>query len=289
MGKNKNVKVKTEPETEIKVESEEELKVESIEESEINKEDEIVKNKKKIVLFDVDGTLTPARQKVSEEMSDFLKELRKKMNIGIVGGSDIEKQKEQMGNNIVNEVDYDFPENGLIAFKDGNIIGTTYFKDYLGEENLKKLINFCLKYIADMDIPIKRGTFIEYRSGMLNISPIGRNCTKKERDYFELYDTKHNLRKKFVEVLKKEFKDLNLTYSIGGQISFDVFPKGWDKTYCLRYLDESEFEEIYFFGDKTFEGGNDYEIFMHERVKGFTTKGPEDTISQCKKLFFDNI
>ena len=47
------------------------------------------------------------------------------MNIGIVGGSDIEKQKEQMGNNIVNEVDYDFPENGLIAFKDGNIIGKT--------------------------------------------------------------------------------------------------------------------------------------------------------------------
>ena len=46
-----------------------------------------------------------------------------------------------------------------------------------------------------MDIPVKRGTFIEYRSGMLNISPIGRNCTKKERDYFELYDSKHNLRK----------------------------------------------------------------------------------------------
>ena len=222
-------------------------------------------------------------------MNNFLKELRKKMNIGIVGGSDIEKQKEQMGNNIVNEVDYDFPENGLIAFKDGNIIGKTYFKDYIGEENLKKLINFCLKYIADMDIPVKRGTFIEYRSGMLNISPIGRNCTKKERDYFELYDSKHNLRKTFVEVLKKEFKDLNLTYSIGGQISFDVFPKGWDKTYCLRYLDESDFDEIYFFGDKTFEGGNDYEIFTHERVKGFTTKGPEDTMNQCKKLFFDNI
>jgi hypothetical protein len=30
---------------------------------------------------------------------------------------------------------------------------------------------------------------------------------------------------KFVEVLQKEFADYNLTYSIGGQISFDVFPK----------------------------------------------------------------
>lgn len=255
--------------------------------NDVIEEDEIIiKDKKKLVLFDVDGTLTPARQKVSLEMTNFLKELRKRVSVGIVGGSDLIKQKEQMGENIVNEVDYNFSENGLIAYKDGELVGTTYLKDYLGEENLKKITNFCLKYISDIDIPIKRGTFIEYRTGMLNISPIGRNCSKKERNYFEMYDSKSNIRKTFVEVLKKEFEDLNLTYSIGGQISFDVFPKGWDKTYCLKYLDESEFDEIYFFGDKTFEGGNDYEIFTNERVKGYTTKGPEDTINQCKELFF---
>jgi len=27
-----------------------------------------------------------------------------------------------------------------------------------------------------------------------------------------------------------------MTFSIGGQISFDCMPKGWDKTYCLKYL-----------------------------------------------------
>ena len=32
-------------------------------------------------------------------------------------------------------------------------------------------------------------------------------------------------RAKFVEALKKEFAHLNLTFSIGGQISFDVFPQ----------------------------------------------------------------
>jgi len=47
-----------------------------------------------------------------------------------------------------------------------------------------------------------------------------------------------------------------MTYSIGGQISFDVMPKGWDKTYCLRFL--KNYDEIYFFGDKTYEGGNDH-------------------------------
>ena len=55
-----------------------------------------------------------------------------------------------------------------------------------------------------------------------------------------------------VDVLKAEFADLGLTYSIGGQISFDVFPEGWDKTYCLQFVEE-EFQEIHFFGDKTYQ------------------------------------
>lgn len=38
--------------------------------------------------------------------------------------------------------------------------------------------------------------------------------------------TEHDIRKNMVEAMQKEFKDLNLKYSIGGQISFDVFPEG---------------------------------------------------------------
>lgn len=67
---------------------------------------------------------------------------------------------------------------------------------------MKKLINYSLHYIADLDIPIKRGTFIEYRTGMLNISPIGRNCSRDERDEFEKFDKTANIRKTFVERLK---------------------------------------------------------------------------------------
>ena len=239
-----------------------------------------------LVLFDVDGTLTPARQKVSEKMRFFLEKLKEKVDVGIVGGSDLKKQKEQMGENIINEVKYSFSENGLVAYKDGKLIGTTYLKDYLGEVNLKRIINFCLNYISKLDIPIKRGTFIEYRSGMLNISPIGRNCSHEERNEFEEYDLENNIRKDFVKVLQEEFKDLNLTYSIGGQISFDLFPNGWDKTYCLRYLENENYDKIYFFGDKTYEGGNDYEIFIDERVLGNSVKNPENTIELCTKYFF---
>ncbi len=71
----------------------------------------------------------------------------------------------------------------------------------MGEDNLKKLINFSLKYIANLDIPIKRGTFLEYRNGMMNISPIGRNCSKDERNAFEEYDKTANIRTDFVLAL----------------------------------------------------------------------------------------
>lgn len=66
---------------------------------------------------------------------------------------------------------------------------------------------------------------------MFNISPIGRNCSREERNDFEKFDLANNIRKNMLEAMRAEFADLNLTYSIGGQISFDVFPQGWDKTY----------------------------------------------------------
>ena len=158
-------------------------------------------------------------------------------------------------------------------------------KSFLGEDNLKKLINFVLHYIADLDIPVKRGTFIEFRAGMLNVSPIGRNCSQEERDAFEKFDEGAGVRKKMVAVLKEKFADLGLTYSIGGQISFDVFPKGWDKTYCLQFVEKDGFDDIHFFGDKTYEGGNDFEIFSDPRTKGHNVTSPDDTREQCTKLF----
>lgn len=67
-----------------------------------------------LVLFDVDGTLTPARQVchprcrdatsrsdwssqgISPEMRNALKNLKKKVVVGVVGGSDLVKITEQL-------------------------------------------------------------------------------------------------------------------------------------------------------------------------------------------------
>ena len=85
--------------------------------------------------------------------------------------------------------------------------------------------------------------------------------------------------------LEKAFPEFKLKYSIGGQISIDVFPLGWDKTFCLRHLEKEEFNEIYFFGDMIHPGGNDYEIANDSRVIAHSTKNPEDTIKQLEQLF----
>ncbi|KAK7677391.1 hypothetical protein QCA50_019606 [Cerrena zonata] len=133
-----------------------------------------------LVLFDVDGTLTPARLTISDEMRTTLEKLRKKVVIGFVGGSDLSKQVEQL---------------------------------------------------------------------------VGRNASTEERNEFEKFDKEHHVRETLVNALKENFADYGLTYSIGGQISFDVFPTGWDKTYALQHVESEGFKEIHFFGDKSYKGG----------------------------------
>ncbi|XP_072798343.1 phosphomannomutase 2 isoform X2 [Vicugna pacos] len=216
-----------------------------------------------LCLFDVDGTLTAPRQKITKDMDGFLQELRQKIKIGVVGGSDFEKVQEQLGSDgklhlaryilvkVVEKYDYVFPENGLVAYKDGKLLCKQNIQGHLGEALIQDLINYCLSYIAKIKLPRKRGTFIEFRNGMLNVSPVGRSCSQEERIEFYELDQKENIRQKFVEDLRKEFAGKGLTFSIGGQISFDVFPDGWDKRYCLRHVENDGYKTIYFFGDKT--------------------------------------
>jgi phosphomannomutase len=148
-------------------------------------------------------------------MLSLLATLRKKVAIGFVGGSNFAKQQEQLGDPakvpVTTLFDFCFSENGLTAYKLGEPLASTSFINWLGEEKYKELVKFILHYIADLDIPIKRGTFIEFRNGMINVSPIGRNASNEERQEYEVYDKAHKIRETFVDALREKFADLGLT------------------------------------------------------------------------------
>ena len=57
---------------------------------------------------------------------------------------------------VADGADYTFAENGLDAYKAGQLIEKQSINAHLGEDALKRLINFTLHYIADLDIPVKR-------------------------------------------------------------------------------------------------------------------------------------
>ena len=112
-------------------------------------------NPRIIALFDVDGTLTIPRGEVKQDMMDTLKALREKITVGIVGGSDLPKQEEQLGEGIVDEVVWNFSQNGLVAYNNGNLLESNSISKHLGEDNIKRIVNWVMKYLADVDLPIK--------------------------------------------------------------------------------------------------------------------------------------
>ncbi|KAI1733018.1 eukaryotic phosphomannomutase domain-containing protein [Ditylenchus destructor] len=241
---------------------------------------------REIYLFDMDGTLTPSRNVITPEMWNFLQKLKGKVSLGIVGGSNFEKIVEQMGGDkelLLSSFDYVFSENGLISYKGHEQLPAESIIQSLGEEKLQDVIDFCLHYISTVRLPVKRGIFVELRKGMMNVSPIGRSCSQAERNQFVEYEAKEPVRKTFVNALRERFHDYNLTFSIGGQISIDIFPTGWDKTYCLRYL-QPHYDAIHFFGDKTAPGGNDFEIFEHPATIGHTVLSPDHTRQVVEEL-----
>jgi len=147
-------------------------------------------------------------------MLSLLSSLRQKVAIGFVGGSDLAKQQEQLGTAsipVTSLFDFSFAENGLTAYKLGVPLASHSFIKWIGEGKYKELVKFLLHYIADLEVPVKRGTFVEFRNGMINVSPVGRNASVEERNQYEKYDKEHGVREKFIEVLKKEFPDLGLT------------------------------------------------------------------------------
>lgn len=260
-----------------------------------------------LILFDVDGTLAVPAQPAKDDMIEILAALRRKYSVGIVGAGDFEKQQMQLGGpDLRTRLDFVFSENGVHAFEGQKQLHCKSIREHLGEERWVCFQSGLDSILAEENDEAERllrlatgnpdaclasrGTFLEKRQCTVNVCPIGRTPTlsKEERGAFDKLDREAGMRHRVLEKLNNRFgpeTEYGLKFSIGGQIGIDVCPLGWDKTFCLQFIDPHLFETVHFFGDKTEEGGGDHEIYTHPRTIGHSVHSPEDTMTQVRELF----
>ncbi len=242
----------------------------------------------RVYIFDVDGTLTKSRQRMTEEFARFFDEWSSKNKYYLVTGSDLPKLKEQIPIAYIDRAQGIFTccGNQFYTNKDYNL-KLEYENKFKPSDELIKYLKLELKYSS---YKTRAGNHIENRGSMLNFSIIGRDCTQEQRDdYFE-YDNENGERKRITEVMSRQFPELDAV--IGGQISIDIYPKGYDKSQVLKHIEELENfycpDEYLFMGDKTREGGNDYPLaklmYKTDNCSALQTLGPENT-----KQYLENL
>ena len=235
---------------------------------------------KNLFLFDVDGTLAESAQPLTKSMIDMLKKLSEKDILCLVSGGIYEKLITQIGKENESLFKYIFAENGCVVYQNGELLSIKNIKDELEEYEIQDIIHTILYYIIKVKIPYKRGKFIDFRTAMLYISPTGSDITQEERVEFAKYDEEHNVRKKMIEYLETSFASkYDLDIKLGGQIGLALNPRGWDKSLALKYLNLSEYENIYFFGDRCDLNGNDHCLFINKFIRGFEVNNPRHTFS----------
>ncbi len=206
-----------------------------------------------IYLFDVDGTLTEPRQPIDPDFARFFELFCRTHTVYLVSGSDLPKLKEQLPTSIIASAQGVFSCSAAELWVDGK---TIYQLDH---QFPKDLIEALESFVEMSQYPRRFGNHIEYRTGMLNVSVIGRNAQKSDRQSYFAWDRQEEERSAFIKRFIETFSDYEA--SAGGEISIDIVPKGWNKSRALAVLKQDKPNGIItFFGDRMQPGGNDYPL-----------------------------
>lgn len=247
------------------------------------------------LLLDVDNTITPPRQPLTESMAKILERLN--IPFYVVAGSHIGLLKEQFFEPLYK---YGFRKrfdaflgNGAIHYRCDyskkmsiEVISSFNIRDYLGEIEYNSLIGVLTKTLELERFQLPPflkvfGETITFRESMINFSPIGKPTIEdmeiqQNRTNFVEFDHSYKFRQKMMNYLKRELSSLiskrELTITLGGQTSFDIGIAGQDKTKPVRILLETGIKKLIFIGDALYEGGND--AVIREFTENWPTTSP---------------
>lgn len=238
---------------------------------------------KNIFVFDVDNTLTPPRQKITDDMENVLKHFIENNKVYLVSGSDFEKIVWQLGKEITGNVKGVFGCMGNTLHKKNKLVKLNEFSELEDPDLLSDIQN----YINASQFPVKTGNHIEKRTGMINVSTIGRNATFEQRKIYSQFDKENNERKAFVDYLVNKYPKLDV--SIGGEISIDIAVIGYTKEQIYKsILLGEEDSTVVFFGDRCNIGGNDYNLAKHVELDNglvFNVRSYSDTKLILERLW----
>ena len=202
-------------------------------------------------IFDVDGTLTPSRQRIDEEFLSFFFRFTFDNEVYLVTGSDRTKTLEQVTPELYDNCERVYNCSGSDVYEgDTNV--------YRSEWELPwDVERFLLDELDYSQFPIRNGNHIERRPGGVNFSILGRHKDPflGRKEYME-WNERTNERADIADRLRTNFPGLSV--ALGGQTGLDIGPWGSDKSQILR--DFSKDDELHFFGDRMEEGGNDYSL-----------------------------
>lgn len=216
---------------------------------------------KKLIIFDLDGTLAESKAPLDKEMSKLLNQLMKVTRVAIISGGAWAQFKKQVLSHLKSGPDLKhlsiLPTCGTRYYEYQSGWKKLYAEDFSTTEK-KKITENLSKAVAASGFEAKQtwGPQIEDRGSQITFSALGQQAPLEAKKLWDPDFAKRKIIKKKLDRLLPEF-----SIRMGGATSIDITKPGIDKAYGIRKLHETlgiAIKDMLFIGDALFKGGNDH-------------------------------
>jgi phosphomannomutase len=234
---------------------------------------------KKLIVFDLDGTLAESKSPVDAEMSALLHDLLDLVKVAVISGGDWPQFEKQLLFNLPRDerlVNLSLlPTCGTKFFQYASEWKKIYSEDLSAEEK-NKIVSSLNKAVERAGFKAEKvwGDVIEDRGSQITFSALGQQAPLEEKNK---WDSNFAKRKKIKAILDTFIPEFSVR--MGGATSIDVTKPGIDKAYGIRKLQDLlgiSLNEMIFIGDALFAGGNDYPV-EEAGVVSISVRGPDET------------